>query len=278
MITTNNRLRPTSTEPVVQRVRVDPDLAFAWLDQHNTNNRKVSQKHVERLARDMAEGKWVLTHNGIAFGPDGTLLDGQHRLWAIIESGCTIEMFVYCNMDPKSMMAIDCGKTRSMADILNIAGENGEVSKNDLATLRAMLGGFSNPPILSPSEASEAMRRHHDAIEFTVANLPTVTSARGVNTAITRAVIARAFYSVDRAMLKDFCRKLTTGIVTCGDEGVVVLLRQHLQENRGGSYSQRVQRYGKVERVLAAWLKGENPSRIYPASVELFPLPEEVEA
>ena len=65
--------------------------------------------------------------------------------------------------------------------ILNIAGENGDVGKNHLAALRGMLGGYGNPPILSPSEASQALRRHRDAIEFAVANLPTVTSARGVN-------------------------------------------------------------------------------------------------
>ena len=278
MIATNTHLRIAGTGPTVERVLITPDQALEWLEQTNTNNRKLSQKHVDRLARDMTDGKWVLTHSGIAFGPDGILLDGQHRLWAICMSGMSVEMFVWRGVEPQSMMAIDAGKSRSLADILNIAGENGDVSKSDLATLRAMLGGYGNPPILSPSEASEAMRRHHDAIAFAVANLPTVTSARGVNTAITRAVVARAYYSVDRAMLKDFCRKLTTGIVTSGDEGIVVLLRQHLQENRGGSYSLRVQRYGKVQRVLAAWLKGENPSRIYPASVEMFPLPEEVKA
>lgn len=167
---------------------------------------------------------------------------------------------------------------RSLADILHIAGENGEVTNHRLATLRAMLGGFGNPPVLSPSATSNVLRRHHDAIAFALAQLPTVVSARGVNTATTRAVVARAYYSVDHTLLKDFCRQLTTGIVTSVDEGVIVLLRQHLQANRGGSYSQRVQRYGKVERVLSAWLKGENPSRLYPASGEQFPLPEEVAA
>ena len=277
MIATQN-LRFTSTEPVVERMVVTPDQALEWLDNTNTNNRKVSDKHVQRLARDMTDGKWVLTHAGIAFDPEGTLLDGQHRLWAICFSGVAVEMFVWRNIEPQSMMAIDSGKARSLADILNIAGKNGDVGKNHLAALRAMLGGFGNPPVLSPCEASEALHRHHDAIEFAVANLPTVTSARGVNTATTRAVIARAYYSVDRAMLKDFCRKLTTGIITSGDEGIVVLLRQHLQANRGGSYSQRMLRYGKVQRVLSAWLKAENPSRIYPASAEQFPLPEEVKA
>lgn len=278
MIATNPHLRIANTGPACERVLVTPEQAMEWLEKTNTNNRKVSEKHVERLARDMTEGKWVLTHSGIAFDPEGTLLDGQHRLWAICMSGVSVEMFIWRNVEPQSMMAIDCGKTRSMADILNIAGENGDVSKNHLAALRGMLGGFGNPPMLSPSETSKALLRHHDAIAFAVANLPTVTSARGVNTATTRAVVARAYYSVDRALLKDFCRKLTTGIVTSGDEGIVVLLRQHLQENRGSSFSHRVQRYGKVQRVLSAWLKGENPSRIYPASTEQFPLPEEVQA
>ena len=277
MIATQN-LRLANTGPVVERVVVTPDQALEWLEKTNTNNRKVSDKHVQRLARDMTDGKWVLTHAGIAFDPEGTLLDGQHRLWAICFSGVAIEMFVWRNVHPESMMAIDCGKPRTMADILNIAGENGDVCSYRLAALRAMLGGFANPPLLSPSETSEALRRHQDAIGFALAQLPTVVSARGVNTATTRAVVARAYYSVDRAMLKDFCRKLTTGIVTSADEGVVVLLRQHLQENRGSSYGQRMQRYGKVQRVLSAWLKGDNPSRLYPASGEQFPLPEEVKA
>ena len=277
-MTATQTLRLTTTDPVVERMWIAPDLALEWLEKTNTNNRKVSQKHVDRLARDMTDGKWVLTHSGIAFGPDGTLLDGQHRLWAIVESGVSVEMFVWRNVEPEAMMAIDCGKTRSMADILNIAGENGEINSHHLATLRAMLGGFGNPPTLSPSETSETLRKHQDAIEFAITYLPTVTSARGVNTATTRAVVARAYYSVDHTMLTSFCRKLTTGILTSDQEGIVVLLRQHLQENRGSAFSQRVQRYGKVQRVLAAWLKGENPSRIYPASVEMFPLPEEAKA
>jgi len=272
-MTTNSR--SSSIEPVCQRMSITPDQAMQWLETANTNNRKVSDSHVQRLARDMVEGKWTLTHAGIAFGPDGTLLDGQHRLWAICMAGISVEMFVWRGIDPQSMMAIDCGKSRSMADILNIAGENGDVGSHRLAVLRGMLGGFGNPPALSPSEASLSLRVHHDAIEFALVNLPGVVSARGVNTATTRAVVARAHYAVDHVMLKDFCRKLTTGIVTSDDEGVIVLLRQHLRDNRGGSYSQRMQRYGKVERTLSAWLKGENLARIYPASRELFPLPEE---
>ena len=271
-------LKPAPGDLTVERVKIGPDRALEWLEMANTNNRKISERHVQRLARDMREGKWRLTHNGIAFAPDGTLLDGQHRLWAITMADVPIEMIVWRNVDPDSMMAIDCGKLRSTADILNIAGTNGDVTNHRLATLRAMLAGFGEPPALSPSEASQALCRHQEAIAFALANLPAVIAARRVNTAITRAVIARAYYAIDPEVLTDFCRMLTTGIVTSDDESVIVLLRQHLHGQRGSSFHERVQRYGKVQRALAAWLKGENPSRLYPASRELFPLPEEVEA
>ena len=262
--------------PTVERINVTPDMALRWLETTNTNNRKVSEKHVHRLARDMTDGKWRLTHVGIAFDPNGTLLDGQHRLWAITMSGTTVDMYVWRNVSPEVMMAIDCGKTRSMADILNIAGKNGDVNNHHLAILRSMLGSFGNPPSLSPAETSQLLRTHHDAITFAIEHLPVVAFARGLCTATTRSVIARATYSVDHAMLRDFCRKLATGIVTSNHESVIVQLRQYLITSRGTSYCQRAQRYGKVERVLAAWLKGENPSRIYPASFEQYPLPEEV--
>ena len=269
---TPKRIKP---EPSVKRITIDPQKAMDLLEIGNTNNRKVSEKYVKRLARDIVDGKWKLTHAGIAFGPDGTLLDGQHRLWAVIEAGMPVEMYVWLNVDPDSMMAIDCGKTRSMADILNIAGENGEVTNYRLATLRAMLGGFGNPPVLSPAETSQALIRHHEAISFALDQLPRVSSARNISTAATRAVIARAFYSVDTTMLKDFCRKLSTGIVTADNESLLVTLRQYLQSQRGSSYSERMQRYGKVQRALAAWLKGSNPSRLCAATSELFPLSEE---
>ena len=273
---TKARPQPMTQEPIVKCMTVDPDQALRWLETANTNNRKVSNTYVQRLARDMTDGKWRLTHAGIAFGPDGTLLDGQHRLWAVVEADIPVEMHVWFNIDPDAMMTIDCGKTRSMADILNIAGENGDVTTRRLATLRGMLGGFGNPPVLSPAETSQALLLHHDAIEFALSRLPGVESARRISTAVTRAVVGRACYSVDRKMLKDFCHKLTTGIVTSSEEGVIVLLRQYLQAQRGNSYSERMQRYGKVERALSIWLKGEAVSRLYAATEEQFPLPDEV--
>lgn len=267
----------SDSEPTCKRVVVTPGQALKWLETVNTNNRRLSESLVRRFARDMADGKWVFTHAGIAFAPDGTLLDGQHRLWAVAEANVPVEFYVWQNVPPEAMMGIDCGKSRSMDDILNIAGTNGEVSRSRLAVLRAMLGGFGSPPTLSPVETSKALHLHHDAIEFALTHLPTLSNARGINTATTRGVIARAYYTLDLRMLKNFCRQLTTGIVTSDEESVVVLLRQYLQENRGNSFSVRMQRYAKIQRALIAWCRGENPGRLYAVSAEYFPLPAELE-
>lgn len=65
---------------------VTPAMATKWLEEGNTHNRKVRDSVVMRYAADMKAGRWKQTHQGIAFNGDGTLLDGQHRLFAIIEA------------------------------------------------------------------------------------------------------------------------------------------------------------------------------------------------
>lgn len=72
---------------------VTPALAKQWLEK-NTNNRNVNFAKVKKMAKDMREGHWDTTHQGIAIATDGTLVDGQHRLMAVVESGVTVRMNV----------------------------------------------------------------------------------------------------------------------------------------------------------------------------------------
>lgn len=64
---------------------VTPALAKQWLEK-NTNNRNVNFAKVKKMAKDMREGHWDTTHQGIAIATDGTLVDGRHRLMAVVES------------------------------------------------------------------------------------------------------------------------------------------------------------------------------------------------
>lgn len=64
------------------------------LETRNENNRKISEGVVDKYARDMENGDWCLTHQGIAIDVNGQLLDGQHRLAAVVKAKKNILMMV----------------------------------------------------------------------------------------------------------------------------------------------------------------------------------------
>lgn len=105
-------------------VNVTPKLAEEMLERNHLNTRPLNQRRVTQLADVMKAGKWVLTHQGIALDEDGNLIDGQHRLYAIIESQVgSIPLLVTRGLDAAATFAkVDVGKVRSVADALAIAG------------------------------------------------------------------------------------------------------------------------------------------------------------
>lgn len=99
---------------------ITPKLATLWLETLNTNNRPVSDLHVSRMAAAMTRGEWRTTHQGIAFGADGSLYDGQHRLWAIIQANTPITMMVTRGLAEEARANIDGQRNRSVADNFTI--------------------------------------------------------------------------------------------------------------------------------------------------------------
>ncbi len=91
----NNIILPPSAVPFPNAYIVDvtPELAASWLDGTEVD-RPVQERHVEQLATEMTAGRWQLTHRGIAFDINKKLIDGRHRLLAVIRSGKTVPMLV----------------------------------------------------------------------------------------------------------------------------------------------------------------------------------------
>ena len=258
-------------------IHVNPDQAFRWLE-GNVKNRTINNKHVSRLAQEMKAGRWKLTHQGIAFDVNGTLQDGQHRLWAIVMSKCTVPMVVIFNVPTDAIEYVDCGKGRSVVDRMTLSGRFGSdgVSKEQLSTLRAMLGHFSNNAKNRPiSTEMDQLVSHKDAIDFAIEHLWT-TRVKGVGSGVTCAVVARAWYSADMEKLQRFCEVLRTGISRGEDEGVIILLRDYLNcQDRGRTPASMKDQYGKVERALHAYVVGKTLSTLRPCQAELFPVPSE---
>src|SRR5437899_9091840 len=100
---------------------VTPELAEKWLNHLNTNNRPVTQSVVDKYEQDMIAGRFNgLNGATISFTSDNVLSDGQHRLWAVVQSRKTVVMLVVFGVDPDAIETIDHNKPRSVADSIGL--------------------------------------------------------------------------------------------------------------------------------------------------------------
>lgn len=107
----------------MQVIEITPDKAACMLEK-NTRNRPLDNSRVKRYTDAIKDGKWKINGECIIISPDGTILDGQHRLWAIIESRKAVEMCVMFNVDEETIATINCGKSRGPGDVLSINGHH----------------------------------------------------------------------------------------------------------------------------------------------------------
>jgi len=105
----------------IEMTTITPPMASIML-QKNTENRKLDNRHVQFLADQILSGKWQNNGQTIVIADDGTLMDGQHRLSAIVKANKPTKLGL-CTGAPKSAMStIDNGKLRSTTDILTMNG------------------------------------------------------------------------------------------------------------------------------------------------------------
>lgn len=109
--------KPPSARPVL----VTPELATEWL-RRNTRNRPIRQARVNMIVRAMRAGQFQYNGDTIRFDHTGSLLDGQHRLTAVVESGIATHMLVVEGLASDVQVTIDQGARRTAGDALSFAG------------------------------------------------------------------------------------------------------------------------------------------------------------
>lgn len=113
---------PTTVPAITTEiVKISPAIAEKMLGR-NVRNRHVSARTVEKYRRAMATGEWTITGEAVKFSASGELLDGQHRLAAVIESGRTVPMMVVKGLPSAAQDVMDTGRARTVGDQLGIAG------------------------------------------------------------------------------------------------------------------------------------------------------------
>lgn len=150
----------------------------------NTHNRKLRAARVNKYAIDMLNGDWLTTGDAVKYSKAGTLLDGQHRLAAIVQAcseGALIRvgekipanpklvlpMVIVRGLDEKAQEAMDNNAVRSLADVLELnreernattlatalrityawtAGARKTIAKREQSTNQTLLSWFDEDP------------------------------------------------------------------------------------------------------------------------------------
>ena len=86
---------------------ITPEKAQFYLTKNFENNRKISTNNLEELKREMKNNRFILSDSAICFDTDGTLVNGQHRLMAVVQTGMTQPFLVVKNMPSKSKQIMD---------------------------------------------------------------------------------------------------------------------------------------------------------------------------
>lgn len=159
---------------------ITPDKAKRYL-KSNESNRTISNTLVQRLSRDMKAGKWELNGEAIVFSADGKLIDGQHRMTAVVKSGVTVPMLVVRGVNADARFTIDHGRARTAGDVLRMKGCDYNTLRASMARVILLMDRAASEPsykrlvwthkFMSDSEVvelAESLPLHKISIESTV--------------------------------------------------------------------------------------------------------------
>jgi len=265
----DEKLAEARKEPVTELVTLSPALASILLER-NENNRPLSATGVERIKRDLEQGRWVFNGESIIVSIDGKLNDGQHRCRAVVETGISIRMVIVFGPRRDSRLTLDQGICRTVGHYL---GMNGYSDANNLGSAANYYWQWKARNSLSNSgkdrptktQAMEVVRDNPllaDSLAF--------VSRKGVRTMTTPAMLAfchRAFAEnseIEHA--NRFMELLLSGAYLANGDPILYC-RNRLVETRSRSNIQ--ERAELIFKTWNHWRASERVNRIVLTGKEL---------
>lgn len=243
------------------KVLVTRELAQEWMG-YNYLNRPLNNLRVNNMSRLMKDGKWKDSGQPVILGVK-VVLDGQHRLAAIILSGIPQMMTVIFNQDENTFMHLDCGSSRSKLDMVRLGLHDQTIKCKHLSVLKAMLTGATcdNLQNLTAVELTEFYTKYRGAIAIAISLLGNQTD----NTIL--GVISRACINLPNETLHSFANAWKQGTYQ-----PIVEFRQYLSQLTDRQIATRQDIYRRFELVLEAFINNRDEVLTTPYLEELFPI------
>lgn len=233
----NTNLKINKMETLkIKKEFITPDIAKKYLES-NSHNRRISKPSLMRYVGDMLKGNWREdTGELIKISKKGRILDGQHRLEAIVKSKCSLYFHVAYDIDESVFDVLDTGKSRNATDCFMSAGVKYDNSIPSIISLynsledgrkRGMQINFkaTNAELLQQYYENEifwqnvAKKSHNWYLSF----------AKIITPSIIGGFFAH-FYNLNPEKSELFMNQLTTGLNV--DNQIINLLRNKLMQDK----------------------------------------------
>jgi hypothetical protein len=256
--------------------KVTPDTALMWLAKM-PKNRNIRAGDVARYARDMATGKWGMAGDTVKFDKKGNLIDGQHRLQAIIRADTTIELVVVRGLETEVIDVLDTGIKRTIGDALSLAGYSNSTNLSAAARLMMLIevnkargttsqkGGvdlqgnkavsvlFSNTEVLAFVEENPGLV---EAVTWSATNYRKVANLQP-------SVMAVAYYTtsmIDEKATDEFWDAILNNSTDGAGDPRAVLLQRLIVAQRS---RERISQGMKLSMIYRAWNAWRTGSRLH---------------
>jgi hypothetical protein len=214
-----------------------PEDARQLLDNSKTNNRTLTQAAINRYVKDMVDGNWKLSADGISIDTAGNILNGHHRLHAVIQSKTAQEFRVTYDADPETFDVYDTGKNRTGKDILVLQGLESRTARIISSAIPLIISWERNKILTKTIDQRQNGNANHTIREFYDNNKGVYISAKFTQSLPRHAKLLREsvacflHYEISKiATLSDadrYLKLVATGDGICSDN-IIYALRQML--------------------------------------------------
>jgi hypothetical protein len=257
----------------IQVERITPTKAEKWLNEHNNCNRALREGRVEMLTEDMKNGDWTFCVAPIVFYDDGDIADGQHRLWAIVNSGVAQDMIVVRGLPRAAGLNIDTQLPRTLVDAGRISEKDTHLSNTIIAIARAVENGMASArDTLSFAQKLLLVAEHREAAEWANGHVP---HRRYIANSVVFAAVARAWYhEKDLDRLNEFCKVLGNGYSKGDADSAAITMRNYLLDNANNTATSAMWRdtFLKVQNAISYFMKRRRLTVIKGVKEEAYPL------
>jgi hypothetical protein len=246
---------------------ITPEVAREWLD-INHRNRTLNQSSVAHIAELIKRGEWMQdSTDAIGLDTDGGVVNGQHRLQAVILADQAIRALVLRDVDPAVIKVIDQGRGRNLAQFLGMDGRYDQpvALAGGLNWMYRIRYGYER---LLPQESKPTvpqlleMLDQHPNVQFSIPTAHAVWQSLKVNKGML-AAYHYAFATVASDKADDFFDQLANGeYLERGDP--VHTLRERLVENNGKVKEKQAKNFEIAAWIVKAWTAKQEGAELLP--------------